>query len=178
MLRQVRPIATGLIATSFALAGCAGSPSVDGSTLPPLESPPTTAVGPSDPEPSSATDSPATPPTAQPTPTPSPRAATPVVTADGVAEIKLLTPTTGNRPYALLEWSAVPGAADYTVSVFTPDGRAWWGWSGPDLAVTLGGLDTDVDLGGPRSGEGVTWFVVARDDQGGLLGVSARQGVT
>ncbi len=175
MLSRSSPIAMAVIVTSFVLGACGGSTSVSDSAPPPPESAPTSTVDPTSSDPSSDTDSPTPQPTTPQTPTPEP--ATPLVTADGVAEIELLTPTSGNRPYALLEWSAVPGATEYTVSVFNPDGRAWWAWSGPDLAVTLGGLDTDVDLGGPRAGEGVTWFVVARDTQGTLLGVSVRQAV-
>ncbi len=115
--------------------------------------------------------------------TPSEPASTPTATpallvdADGIDEIELLTEVEGNDAYAMLEWVGLDAASEYTVTVFTADGRPWWAWSGPETSVPLGGLRTEVDLGGPRAGPGITWFVVGRDGDGRLVGVSSRRTV-
>lgn len=168
-----RRLAVGLTALLL-VVGCSSSAESDAQSTP---SEPASAAPSESAAESSKEDSAPTPvPTATPAPTPT---ATPalLVNADGIDEIELLTGVEGNDAYAMLEWVGLDAASEYTVTVFTADGRPWWAWSGPETSVPLGGLRTEVDLGGPRAGPGVTWFVVGRDGDGRLVGVSSRRAV-
>jgi hypothetical protein len=166
-----RRTAVGLSALLL-VVGCSSPAESDAESTP---AQPESAT-PSEPD-ADATEESATPtPTAAPAPTATATPA-PLVSADGIEEIELLTDVEGNDAYAILEWVGLGAVSEYTVNVFTADGRPWWAWSGPETSVPLGGLRTEADLGGPQAGPGVTWFVVGRDGDGRIVGVSARRTV-
>ena len=45
--------------------------------------------------------------------------------ANGVEEIVQLTDVEGNDVYPILEWTGLDSVREYTVTVFTADGRPW-----------------------------------------------------
>lgn len=167
-----RRLAAGLTALLL-VVGCSSSVGPEEQSAPAEQATAETAE-PADVADENPPPEPTPPPPPAPTATPAP---TLLITADGVEEIELLTEVEGNDAYALLEWVGLDAVSEYTVTVFTADGRPWWAWSGPETSVPLGGLRTEVDLGGPQAGPGVTWFVVGRDGDGRIVGVSARRTV-
>lgn len=86
-----------------------------------------------------------------------------------------LTPTSGAGRRPILTWEPVAGAATYTVLVMAADELPWWSWSGSETEVVLGGVDTELEMGGPAAGAGVTWVVFAFDGDDKLIGVSPRR---
>jgi hypothetical protein len=91
--------------------------------------------------------------------------------ADIFPEIALGPTEPGPRP--TLSWSGVDGAALYQLSVLDADGVPYWGWSGTETAVPIGGMD-NPDAIGAWVFEELTWMVVARDADGAPLGMSRR----
>lgn len=96
--------------------------------------------------------------------------------ADGV-DIEQLTAKSGGGPRPMLAWSPVSGADSYTVVVYNGEGEAWWSWSGSDTEVIIGGVDTDVEIGGPRASEGARWVVMAFDSEGNITGTSPHRSI-
>ncbi len=168
--RSLAAALTGLLL----VVGCSSSAEPDAQSTP--FEPESAASSAPEAEAGEASETPTPAPTAAPAPTATPTPAL-LVSAAGIEEIELLTDVEGNDAYATLEWVGVDAVSEYTVTVFTADGRPWWAWSGPDTSVPLGGLRTEADLGGPQSGPGVTWYVVGRDADGRIVGVSARRTV-
>lgn len=92
----------------------------------------------------------------------------------GLAELALVTAQSDDqRP--LLEWEPVPGAAVYSVSVYTPDGVGYWAWRTDATSVHLGGDPRlDDDASGPSTVPGMTWSVIAFDAARLPIAASAR----
>lgn len=91
-----------------------------------------------------------------------------------LGDVTLLTePSDVQRP--LLEWEPVPGAAVYSVSVFTPDGVGYWAWRTEATSVHLGG-DPQLrdDVSGPSTAPGMTWSVLAFDGDQMPIAASVR----
>lgn len=65
-----------------------------------------------------------------------------------------------------LSWDAVDGAVRYAVVVRDLDGEAYWAWETSDTSVRVGFSDRPADAPGPRVADGMTWSVVAYDDDG------------
>lgn len=80
-------------------------------------------------------------------------------------EISVLTqPSEDLRP--LLEWEAVDGAVEYSVTVSAPDGRPYWAWRTQETSVHLGGNPRlDDDQSGPSTVPGMTMSVIAFDGE-------------
>lgn len=78
-------------------------------------------------------------------------------------EVTVLTqPSDDLRP--LLEWEAVDGAVEYSVTVSAPDGRTYWAWRTQETSVHLGGNPRlDDDQSGPSTVPGMTMSVIAFD---------------
>lgn len=92
----------------------------------------------------------------------------------GTIELLTATSAVGVRP--LLEWSPVDGASWYIVTVFAPDGAAYWSWTGESTTVHVGGeprLDDDVP--GPSIVDGMAWAVTALDAELVPIAVSDRR---
>lgn len=83
----------------------------------------------------------------------------------------LATAPTGPGPRPLLSWDAVDGATQYDLMVLNSEGVAYWGWSGAETAVYLGGVE-DPDAAGAWVFEPLTWVVTARDAAGQPLALS------
>lgn len=75
----------------------------------------------------------------------------------------------GPRPE--LSWSPVDGAAAYDLIVLDAERRPYWGWSGADTSVHLGGVSNPEAIGAWVF-EPLTWIVTARDGAGRTLAVS------
>lgn len=93
---------------------------------------------------------------------------------EGTIELLTATSAVGVRP--LLEWSPVDGATWYMVTVFAPDGTAYWSWTGESTSVHVGGeprLDDDVP--GPSIVDGMAWAVTALDGDLVPIAVSDRR---
>ncbi len=94
-------------------------------------------------------------------------------------------------PASVLSWKAVPGAAEYGVTVVGEDGtKGLWVWTGPQTSVAYGVADleglrddtTFIPVGLPprpmrslRPGGHYRWMVVALDAQGHARGISEIQ---
>ena len=83
----------------------------------------------------------------------------------------LATAPTEPGPRPLLSWDAVEGAARYDLMVLNAEGVAYWGWSGTETAIHLGGIE-DPDAAGAWVFEPLTWVVTARDADGQPLALS------
>lgn len=103
--------------------------------------------------------------------------ATVVPLIDGVdGTIEPLTPTAGSGIRPLLEWSPVEGAAYYMVVVYAPDGSPYWTWTGVATSVHVGGEPVlDDERPGPSVVDGMTWGIVALDDQIAPIAFSDRR---
>lgn len=94
--------------------------------------------------------------------------------ADGV-EIQQLTDRTGGGPRPLLMWEPVAAATSYTVVLYDAAEDAWWSWSGTETSIVVGGVSTDIEIGGPRADTDARWSVMAFDDTGNLVGTSPKR---
>lgn len=93
----------------------------------------------------------------------------------GIASIAVLTPDSGGGTRPLLEWEPVEGASSYTLVVVTPEGEAYWGWTGPETAVHVAGEpQLEEFAAGPSVVPGMTWSVAAYDDEFHVIAVSPR----
>src|SRR5690606_3489572 len=82
-------------------------------------------------------------------------------TSDGAPEFTPIeTMATDPGPRPLLEWTAVDGADEYHVTVFSASGAAYWSWTGTETQVHVGGL-ADPDAAGAHVFEAMTWVVMA-----------------
>jgi hypothetical protein len=78
--------------------------------------------------------------------------------------MSVVTPEAGGGDRPDLEWAPVDGAVRYDVTVLAPDGSVYWGWSGSETSVPLGGFPRLVpEAAGPRIITGMSWTVVAVD---------------
>lgn len=77
----------------------------------------------------------------------------------------------GTRP--LLEWSIVAGAETYSVVVYDPEGKPYWGTLTEETSTYVGGsIQLLEDRPGPRVSVGSSWSVVALDQNRLPLAVS------
>jgi hypothetical protein len=91
----------------------------------------------------------------------------------GLPAMSVLTePSDSLRP--LLAWESVDGAAGYSVTVWAPTGVGYWAWRTAATSVHLGG-DPQLrdDVSGPSTTPGMTWSVLALDDDGAPIAASA-----
>lgn len=91
----------------------------------------------------------------------------------GLPTMNVLTePSDSLRP--LLAWEPVDGAASYSVTVWAPTGVGYWAWPTGATSVHLGG-DPQLrdDVSGPSTTPGMTWSVLALDDDGAPIAASA-----
>jgi hypothetical protein len=90
-----------------------------------------------------------------------------------IPAISLITPPVGGGTRPVLEWVAVEDADHYIVWVRTPTGKPYWSWLTSDTSVPVGGLPKlNEDAGGPSVVEGMTWSVIALDDEGTIIAAS------
>jgi hypothetical protein len=91
----------------------------------------------------------------------------PVALIAGIAPtVELLTPESGSGIRPQLAWSPVDGGSYYLATVYAPDGTPYWTWTGTATAVHVGGDPVlDDDRPGPSVVDGMSWGVVALDDQ-------------
>ncbi len=69
-------------------------------------------------------------------------------------------------------WDEVAAlGARYDLMVLNAEGVAYWGWSGTETAIHLGGIE-DPDAAGAWVFEPLTWVVTARDADGQPLALS------
>ena len=79
--------------------------------------------------------------------------------------VVLLTPTSGEGTRPLLEWAPVDGAHHYAVYLYAPDGDVYWAWTGEATSVHVGGDPViEEGLSGPSVAEGMSWAVIANDE--------------
>jgi len=93
----------------------------------------------------------------------------------GLPEMVLATPAEGGGQWPELAWEPTAGADNYAVTLYDPDDVAYWAWQGSDVSVIAGGFDPAPPEGSgvaPRVREGMTWDVVALDEDGGLIAQS------
>lgn len=93
----------------------------------------------------------------------------------GLPSIELTTPATGGGPWPELAWEPVDGADRYSVTLYSPQGGAYWAWNGSETAVIVGGFEesppSDASVE-PRLQPDMTWDVVAHDADGELIAQS------
>lgn len=89
--------------------------------------------------------------------------------------IELTTPVDGGGPWWELAWEPVDEADGYSVTVYSPQGRAYWAWNGAETSVVVGGFDepppSDASVE-PRLEPGMTWDVVAYDAEEAMIAQS------
>lgn len=88
--------------------------------------------------------------------------------------IELLTPTSGVGQKPNFEWSAVDGAASYTLFLNFSDGQPYWTWSGQATSIYLGGYDSPppADAAGPILLDGMSWAVIAFNTEANVVASS------
>jgi len=98
----------------------------------------------------------------------------------GVANIELMTATTGAGVKPLFEWSLVDGATRYSLFLQFSDGQPYWSWLGSSTSVYLGGYDTppSEDAAGPILLDGMSWAVIALDAEGNVIASSKLQSIS
>src|SRR6056297_922130 len=88
----------------------------------------------------------------------------------GLPTVELTTSPDGAGARPELAWRPVDAAASYVVTLYDPDGGAYWAWSGVGTSVVVGGFDPRPAEGSgvaPRVQAGMTWDVTAHgaDDE-------------
>ena len=98
----------------------------------------------------------------------------PFVPFSGLETIELLTPASGVGQKPNFEWSAVDGAASYTLFVNFSDGQPYWTWSGEATSIYLGGYDSPppADAAGPILLDGMSWAVIAFNAEANVIASS------
>lgn len=81
-----------------------------------------------------------------------------------------VTVTGVNRPH--VTWQDADGADRYTLLILAEDGTTVWAWSGTDVAVTVGGGETDRPGLGARVSAPSWVRVIARDTDGSVIAAS------
>jgi hypothetical protein len=148
----MRHFAIAACALALLAAGCAGSEEASTPAPDQVSTPAPSATPPAD-EPAT------TPPTTEP----------PAEDDAGLPSIEGLTAAEGAGLQPLLQWEPVSGAATYDVVLYDPAGAAYGAWSGTAAAVVVG--DGAVD---PTIAEGMSWAVLAYDDDGAPVAASAQ----
>jgi hypothetical protein len=107
-------------------------------------------------------------------------AAAPSRPVRGVATIELRTRTKSRGDRPALSWSPVAGAAGYRVVLLDAGRRPYWSWQGTTSTVVVGGTEKPMPpaAGGPRVVKGSTWSVVALDDAGQPVALSAPRAIS
>jgi hypothetical protein len=98
----------------------------------------------------------------------------------GLDTIELLTPTSGVGQKPNFEWSAVDGAASYTLFLNFSDGQPYWTWSGEATSIYLGGYDSPppADAAGPILLDGMSWAVIAFNTEANVIASSNLQPIS
>ncbi|MEN8039940.1 MAG: hypothetical protein ABFR95_00370 [Actinomycetota bacterium] len=87
--------------------------------------------------------------------------------------IVLDNPTSGGGSMQELAWGSVNDGVRYDVVMFDSLGDLYWSWSTVETSVFMGGVETTLENPpGPQILEGMTWFVLAFDESGGLVAQS------
>lgn len=111
-----------------------------------------------------------------PAPTAAPTAvqADPFISAPGVANISLLTDTTGAGLKPLFVWEPVTSANRYQLVVFDEAGEPYWAWEGAKTQIYMGGTDSQPpdDSSGPSVDRGYSWAVVAYGSDDRMIAAS------
>ena len=85
----------------------------------------------------------------------------------GLPALAIVSPEAGGGDRPDLSWESVDDAVDYRVTVLDPGGAVYWGWSGETTDVPFGGRPRlEPTAAGPRVVPGMTWTVLAIDDDG------------
>lgn len=93
--------------------------------------------------------------------------------------IEITSPDSGGGDRPQLMWEAVEGASLYSVTVFAPNGRAYWATQAATTSVHVGGEpQLDDDAAGPSVVKGMTWQVVAVGNDGTPLAMSDRSPIS
>lgn len=150
-----------LTSTVLALASCSSGDQADDSEADSTIEAPAQATSPSGVSGSEETETASTPAsvTAPATPVTEPL-------LDGIEpSVDLLTTATGGGIRPLLEWEPHDNAGAYTVTVYAPDGSAYWSWTGSTTSVHVGGEPVlDDTAPGPSVIDGMSWGVIALSD--------------
>lgn len=142
-------------APSGSLATVAPESSGGATSLPSEAEPASTIEPPSTTEPPSATEPPST---TEP--------ASELADALDLPVIELLTPASGGGDRPDLSWAPVDGADLYQVVLLAPDGAFYWGWTGNETTIPVGGLPRLVpEAAGPRLIPSMSWTVTAIDER-------------
>ena len=98
----------------------------------------------------------------------------------GLDTIELLTSTSGVGQKPNFEWSAVDGAASYTLFLNFSDGQPYWTWIGEANSIYLGGYDSPppADAAGPILLDGMSWAIIAFNAEGNVIASSILQPIS
>jgi hypothetical protein len=90
--------------------------------------------------------------------------------------VTLLTATFGGGIRPRLEWEPVDGADYYSVFLYAPSGRVYWGWAGRATGVHVGG-EPQIREDGPGASiiDGMSWAVLAYDSASLPIAVSPQR---
>lgn len=122
---------------------------------------------------SSGTSTPAEP---DPTPVESadPGATRELLASRGIGTVTLQASSEGGS-HPVLAWDAVDGAASYWLVLHDDAGRPYWGWTGSETSVRVGGGDRAEQNQTAVLHEPMTWSVSAFDADGRLMAISEPQ---
>lgn len=94
---------------------------------------------------------------------------------DGLPSFEITAVATESPSRPLLTWTAVDGAAFYSVTVYDGDQRAYWATLTDETETFVGGPVLLLeDKPGPRAPSGGSWHVSAVDEAGRLIAWSAQ----
>jgi hypothetical protein len=168
-----RRLAIGVIVASL-VAGCSGGDDDAGDTAPGTAAPASTGSA----DESSNTETTGTqPPTTvaatsvapEPAPTTEPAPIEPsseLADSLGLDVIEILTPAEGGGDRPDLSWAPIEGADTYQVVLNAPSGGFYWGWTGTETSIPVGGLPRLVpEAAGPRLIPEMSWTVIAFDTE-------------
>ena len=91
-------------------------------------------------------------------------------------EVLLTTPLSGGGLRPLLAWGPANSAAYYAVKLYAPDGSPYWAWQGTATQIHVGGEPVLEDYAeGPFVVDGMTWGVIAYDEEWAPIAASERR---
>jgi hypothetical protein len=91
-------------------------------------------------------------------------------------EVLLTTPLSGEGLRPLLVWAPADSAIYYAVKLYAPDGSPYWAWQGTATQIHVGGEPALEDHAeGPFVVDGMTWGVIAYDEEWAPIAASERR---
>ena len=175
--RRLAPIILSITLMPIAVA-CSSAEETSGSVAEPGSTEPPTSTAPDTPSTMTTAGSTTSVPASEDDPSVPVETQPPLF--DGLGRtVTLLTPESGSGIRPLLEWEPVDGADYYSLFLYAPSGRVYWGWAGRGNAVHVGGEpQIQEDRPGASIVDGMSWAVIAYDAESLPIAVSPQRPIS